>query len=379
MTTDVDCIVIGAGVVGLAIARELAAAGRDVLVLEQHDGIGAETSSRNSEVIHAGLYYPTGSLKARLCVEGKKLLYRFAAENGVPVQRLGKLLVATSSAELPKLESIAAQAARNGVTNLVRLNAADVKAMEPALQCSAAYLSPSTGIVDSHALMIALEGHIQENGGQIVLTTCVSEIRALPQGYAITTSTPDGASATITCNALVIAAGLHSSSLAATLFGNTTPHASYGDYAQPQTYFAKGHYFTLQGRAPFTHLIYPMPGDGGLGVHLTLDLGGAAKFGPDVSWIDRIDYAFDDPNGSRKSAFEREIRHWWPDLPGSMLAQGYTGIRPKLTRAGEPAVDFAIHGPSSHGLPGLVALFGIESPGLTAALAIAREVHRHLT
>lgn len=398
MTADIDCVVVGAGVVGLAIARELASRGREVLVIEQHDRIGAETSSRNSEVIHAGLYYPPGSLKARLCLEGKALLYRFAAENGIATRRLGKLLVATTAAEIPKLDAIAANARASGVDDLVAITTADARALEPALSCAAACLSPSTGIVDSHGLMQALEGHIQSSGGQIVLATRVE--RAVHEGaqFRLTlTSTgkdtpadglPTGeveSPMILTCNALVLAAGLHTSRLARTLFGSagsveTIPSthefvavhgAPQASYRPPETYFAKGHYFTLTGRAPFSRLIYPMPRDGGLGVHLTLDIAGQAKFGPDVTWVDTISYAFDDRNGTRRATFSNEIRRWWPDLDDTMIAPGYTGIRPKLSREKEPAADFAIHGPAEHGMNGLVALYGIESPGLTSALAIA--------
>ncbi len=381
MAADINCIVIGAGVVGLAIARELAMAGRQVMVIEQHGQVGAETSSRNSEVIHAGLYYPPGSLKARLCIEGKELLYRFAAENGVTAKRLGKLLVATSPSQLSRLEAIAANARASGVDDLVQLSPPDARALEPELVCHAAYLSPSTGVIDTHGLMQALEGHIQAHGGEVVLSTPVARVSrdsGLYRIYLASTNATDDALETLTCDMLVLAAGLHTTALAAPLFSGLPASDRRADYVPPATYLAKGHYFTLTGRAPFSHLIYPIPRDGGLGVHLTLDIAGDAKFGPDVTWVDHISYGFDDPDGARRSAFIEVIRRWWPALNSDALQPGYTGMRPKLSRAGEPAADFAIHGSETHGLDRLVALFGIESPGLTCALAIARYVALHL-
>ncbi len=391
MTADIDCLIVGAGVVGLAIARELARAGRDVMVIDQHAQVGAETSSRNSEVIHAGLYYPPGSLKARFCIEGKELLYAFAAENGVTEKRLGKLLIATSPAEIPKLGSIAANARASGVDDLIPLTPVQARTLEPELQCAAAYLSPSTGVIDTHALMVALEGHIQAAGGQVALSTRIDRFRSQDGLFRLILAASDGTAATadlaslenastaisdsLSCRTLVLAAGLHSSKLATPFFAdmpsrNEEPHR----YAPPLTHFAKGHYFTLTGRAPFSHLIYPMPHDGGLGVHLTLDIAGYAKFGPDVTWVDRITYGFDDPDGRRRQTFINEIRRWWPALPAHALQPGYTGIRPKLSRKGEPVADFAIHGPQEHGCEGLIALYGIESPGLTSSLAIARHI-----
>lgn len=366
MSADVETVVVGAGVVGLAIARALAAAGQDVLVLERNGLIGAETSSRNSEVIHAGIYYPPGSLRAKLCVQGKVQLYRFAAESGVTAMRCGKLLVATSPDEVAKLDALAATARANGVDDLAPLDADAVRILEPELACVAAYLSPSTGIVDTHGLMTALEGHVTSRGGSVVLETAVSGLRRSAQGvFEITTKGNDGTSGQITSNRLVLAAGLAATEVAAMLFGDQP-----GGYHPPQTYYGKGHYFALSGRAPFRHLVYPMPVAGGLGVHLTLDAGGRAKFGPDVEWRDQPSYEFEDAGGARRMAFEREIRRYWPGLPEGALAADYTGIRPKLTRAGEPAADFAIHGPTVHGVENLVALYGIESPGLTSALAI---------
>lgn len=367
MSSDVETVVIGAGVVGLATASALARAGRGVMVVEQHGRIGAETSSRNSEVIHAGLYYPPGSLKARLCREGRDLLYRMAAEDHVPAPRVGKLLVACEAADIAKLDAIAATARANGVDDLVRLDAAAVHALEPQVRAVAGLLSPSTGIVDSHALMLALEGHLQADDGEIALSTCVDHIRRDPaSGHFVLDLESGGTRSRLTARELVIAGGLHSSRLAATLFEG-------GHYLAPLTFFAKGHYFTYASRAPFSHLVYPLPADGGLGVHLTLDIAGNARFGPDVSWVEGIDYAFENSQ-TRRAEFITAIRSWWPGLNPDALQPGYTGVRPKLSRSGEPAADFAIHGPAEHGVDGLVALYGIESPGLTASLAIGRHV-----
>jgi len=365
---DVETAVIGGGVVGLAIAKSLSEAGREVLVLEQHERVGEETSSRNSEVIHAGLYYPQGSLKAQLCIEGKGLLYRFAEDNGVPVNRCGKLLVATSAAEIGKLEAIVANARACGVADLVPLAQARARKLEPAVACAAAYLSPSTGVIDSHAFMTALEGHIQSRGGTMALSSRVDRIERTAGAEFLLHSISGDETTTLSCRQLVIAAGLWSSELARQLF------APGAQYQVPPTRYAKGHYFTLSGKAPFSHLVYPMPVDGGLGVHLTLDMGGGAKFGPDVSWIERIDYAFDDEGGRRRDDFITAIRQWWPDLPAERLIAGYTGIRPKLSGPGEAVADFAIHGPKAHSVDGLCILYGIESPGLTSSLAIGRRV-----
>lgn len=368
MNADVETLVIGAGVVGLACARSLAGRGREVVVLERNGRIGAEVSSRNSEVIHAGLYYPPGSLRARLCVGGKAMLYAFCAENGVDARRCGKLLVATSEAELPALEAIAATARRNGVDDLVRLDAAAARALEPEVACVAALLSPSTGVVDSHGLMAALDGHLTSRGGSVVLSTAVTAISRAADGDFTIETARDGVATAITARHLVIAAGLGATAAARTLFRDG------GHYAPPVTYPAKGHYFALTGRAPFRHLVYPMPDGAWLGVHLTLDVAGQAKFGPDLAWTDGIDYAFEDADGARVAQFHREIRRYWPGLPDGALHPGYTGIRPKIYREGEPAADFAIHGAEVHGVPGLVALYGIESPGLTASLAIGEMV-----
>ena len=363
---ELDCAVIGGGVVGLAVARALALAGREVVVLEAEGAIGTGTSSRNSEVIHAGIYYPQGSLKARLCVEGKQALYDYAAERGLPHQRCGKLIVATSPEQVGQLEVIRAKAAANGVDDLVLLTAQQAIAMEPQLHCVAALHSPSTGIVDSHALMLSLLGDLENAGGMLALKSPIA--RAECGADAIVLVAEDGTA--LRCNSVVNAAGLGAPGLAKRFGG--LPAA-----AIPTAYFAKGNYFTLSGRAPFTRLIYPVPEPGGLGVHLTLDLGGQAKFGPDVQWVESADDLVVDP--ARGNGFYAEVRKYWPALPDGGLIPGYAGMRPKISGPDEPARDFMIDGPESHGVRGLVNLFGIESPGLTSSLAIGRYVARLLT
>lgn len=358
---EFDCAVIGAGVVGLAVARALALQGREVMVLEAEGAIGTGTSSRNSEVIHAGIYYPQGSLKAQLCVEGKHALYAYAAERGVPHRRCGKLIVATSAAQVAELDAIAAKARANGVDDLLLLTRAQAQAMEPQLECFAALHSPSTGIVDSHALMLSYQGDLEHAGGILALKSPVSRATCTAQGIVL--HTEDGTA--LRCTSVVNAAGLGAPMLAGHFEG--LPAA-----AVPTAHFAKGNYFTLGGRAPFSRLIYPVPEAAGLGVHLTLDLGGQAKFGPDVQWVASPDDLVVDP--SRGDGFYAEVRRYWPALPDGALIPGYAGIRPKISGPGEPARDFAIEGPATHGVPGLVNLFGIESPGLTSSLAIARRV-----
>ena len=373
MGTDVETVVIGAGVVGLAIARALAGAGQEVLVLERHRGVGMETSSRSSEVIHGGIYYPPGSLKARLCVAGRGMLYDFAAENGVAHKRCGKLIVATSEAETATLSAIAATAARNGVSDLAMITAAEAHALEPAVTCVAGLISPSTGIIDSHGLMLALEGHITAGGGRVVLNTKVTGIaRDEAQDFTIATTGADGA-AELVARRLVIAGGLGATELGRMLAGAP-------GYSVPETHLARGHYFVLRGRTPFRHLVYPVPEPGALGIHLTLDIAGAARFGPDIEWVadgetdlEEI-YAFNDPDGARRLRFEAAIRRYWPGLPEGALEPGYIGLRPKVSRQGEPAADFAIHGEAQHGIARMVALYGIESPGLTSSLAIGEVV-----
>ena len=364
---DIETLVIGAGVVGLACARALALAGRDVMVLERHDLIGSETSARNSEVIHAGIYYATGSLKARLCVDGKHQLYDFCAENGVGHERIGKLIVASHEAQLGDLERIRQKAAENGVTDLVFVDRQELEQREPALGCAGALWSPSTGIVDSHGFMLALQGGLEAHNGQVVLNTNVEHIAALPEGGYLVQVASEGAEGyAITCRELIVSAGHGSAGLMADLPGANSP----------RTYMAKGSYFKLQGKSPFSTLIYPVPQDtGGLGVHLTLDLQHQARFGPDVEWVDRIDYEVDPARGDR---FYEAIRTYWPDLPDNSLIPDYSGVRPKIVGPGEPLGDFRIDGPEAHGLKGLVALYGMESPALTSALAIGDEVRSRL-
>jgi L-2-hydroxyglutarate oxidase LhgO len=353
----IDCAVIGAGVVGLAVARALALAGREVLVLESEGGIGTGTSSRNSEVIHAGIYYPEGSLKARLCVQGRRALYAYASERAIPFSRCGKLIVATSPEQVAALDGIVAKARANGVDDLVMISRAQAQAMEPQLQCVAAIHSPSTGIIDSHALMLSLQGDLESAGGMLALKSPIERAECGPG--AIDLIAADGTA--LRCASVVNAAGLQAPALARRFAGLSMDGV-------PREYFAKGNYFILSGRAPFSRLVYPVPEPGGLGVHLTLDLGGQAKFGPDVQWVSSADDLVVDP--ARGRAFYAEVRKYWAALPDDALVPGYAGIRPKISGPGEPARDFLIHGPSEHGVAGLVHLFGIESPGLTSSLAI---------
>ncbi len=357
----VDCVVVGAGVVGLAVARALALQGREVMVLEATQAIGTGTSSRNSEVIHAGIYYPAGSLKARLCVLGKQMLYAYCAQRGIGHRRCGKLIVATSGAQVAALEGIRARAAANGVGDLVLLSREQACALEPQLECVAAVHSPSTGIVDSHALMLALQGDLEHAGGLVAFNAAIESAHAGADGIALLTR--DGTE--LLAGAVVNAAGLHAPAVASQFRGLAAHHV-------PAAHFAKGNYFTLAGRAPFSRLIYPVPEAAGLGVHLTLDLGGQAKFGPDVQWVDSADDLVVDP--SRANAFYGEVRRYWPALQDGALLPGYAGMRPKISGPGEPAADFVIQGPGVHGVPGLVNLFGIESPGLTSCLAIGEQV-----
>ena len=359
-------MVIGAGVVGLAVARALALAGREVLVLEACNAIGTQTSARNSEVIHAGMYYPTGSLKADLCVRGKALLYAYCAERGIGHRRCGKFIVATGPDHLAKLQAIQDRAVANGVHDLVWLGAEQAQTVEPALQCLAALHSPSTGIVDSHGLMLSLLGDIEHRGGVLALNSPLA-LAEYTHG-AIELVAVDGTR--LRATSVVNAAGLQAPALATRFAGLDARHV-------PQAYFAKGNYFTLAGRSPFSHLIYPVPEAAGLGVHLTLDLGGQARFGPDVQWVDNPDDTAVQP--ARGDAFYAEIRKYWPELPDGALAPAYAGIRPKISGPNESARDFCIQGPRDHGVPGLVNLFGIESPGLTSSLAIGEMVAELLT
>lgn len=365
MVDKVDSIVIGAGVVGLAVGRALAMSGREVIVLEAADAIGTGTSSRNSEVIHAGIYYPAGSLKAQLCVKGKELLYDYCEQKGLDFRRCGKLIVATSAAQVGQLEQIKKKAQANGVHDMQMLTREQAKALEPALECHAALLSPSTGIVDSHGLMLALQGDIENAGGALALMSPVDSAQVQADGILI--RTPDGTE--LLANEVVNAAGLYAPSVASRMQGLDAQYV-------PQAYFAKGNYFTLTGRAPFSHLIYPVPEAAGLGVHLTLDMGGQAKFGPDVQWVDDPEQLAVDPQ--RGLGFYAEVHKYWPGLQPGTLAPGYAGMRPKISGPKEEAADFCIQGPEAHGIAGLVNLFGIESPGLTSCLAIAQEVLQKL-
>ena len=360
---QVDCAVIGAGVVGLAVARALALQGRDVMVLEAAQAIGTGTSSRNSEVIHSGIYYPEGSLKARLCVAGKALLYAYCAARGIGHSRCGKLIVATSNAQVAQLHSLLVKAAANGVQDLVLLTRAQARALEPQLECVAALHSPGTGIVDSHALMLALQGDLEAAGGIVVLNTPLAQAQCA-QG-AITLIAEDGTE--LRARTVVNAAGLQAQALAGRFTGLPAQFV-------PPSFYAKGSYFTLAGRSPFSRLIYPVPEAAGLGVHLTIDLGGQAKFGPDVQWVSSPDDVLVDP--ARGDAFYAEVRQYWPALPDGALMAGYAGIRPKIQAPDQPAGDFLIQGQSVHGVAGLVNLFGIESPGLTSSLAIGDYVCR---
>jgi L-2-hydroxyglutarate oxidase LhgO len=364
--SQVECVVIGAGVVGLAIARALAQAGHEVLVLEKERWIGSETSSRNSEVIHAGLYYPKGSLKAVLCVEGRRALYAYCAEHGVPHKRLGKLLVACRDEELASIETVWAKAQANGVDDLEWLGGNQARSLEPNLTCVKALLSPSTGIIDSHALMLAFEGDAEAGGAMVARRAPVLGGRVDERGFRLEVGGEEPM--TLRAAMLVNCAGLYAPTIARSIAG--IPPATI-----PPAYFCRGVYFSLAGRAPFERLIYPVPESAGLGVHLTLDMAGQARFGPDVEWIDGVDYSVDPRRGDR---FYASIRTYWPGLPDGALQPGYAGIRPKITGPKEPAADFVIQGPDVHGVPGLVNLYAIESPGLTASLAIAGRVRRLL-
>ena len=361
MAERVETVVIGAGVVGLAIARALAMTGREVLVLEREDLIGSITSSRNSEVIHAGIYYPKDSLKARCCVQGRKMLYDFCAANGVTAWNCGKLIVACTPDEVEQFAGIARRAWNNGVEDLREISATDARSLEPALSCDGALLSPSTGVVDSHNFMLALLGEAEAHDAMLVLNTTVDGIAAVEGGFLIRTGGDEAME--LMAREVINSAGLDAPALAQGMAGLP-------DLARPDTWFAKGNYFSLSVKAPFSRLIYPAPVAGGLGVHLTLDLQGRGRFGPDVEWIDAMDYSVDP---SRSESFYAAIRRYWPDLPDASLTPDYSGIRPKLTREG-PAADFRIDGAEIHGLPGYIGLYGIESPGLTSSMAIAEHV-----
>jgi L-2-hydroxyglutarate oxidase LhgO len=355
----VECVVIGAGVIGLAVARRLARAGREVVVLEAAEGIGTVTSSRNSEVIHAGIYYRAGSWMARMCVNGKQALYAYCADHGIPHRNCGKLIVATTPKETEKLQSIRAHAEANGVLDMQTLSGEAARALEPALNCDAALLSPSTGIIDSHAYMLALRGDAEDAGAAFAFHTPL--LRAKAAAGKIEIDAGGDAPMTLECRLLVNAAGLDAPATAGRIEGMPRERI-------PQAYLAKGNYFSCNAKAPFSHLIYPVPEPGGLGVHLTLDMAGQARFGPDVEWVDHIDYAVDPARAER---FYPAIRRYWPTLPDGALMPSYSGMRPKIVPPAVASQDFLIQGPRDHGVTGLINLFGIESPGLTSSLAIA--------
>ncbi len=358
----VDAIVVGAGVVGLAVAHAVAMTGREVMILERADYFGTETSSRNSEVIHAGIYYPPGSLKAKLCIEGKSLLYDFCDAHGVPYHRCGKLIVAVNAAQQKELAAIKANAESAGVFDLELYDHARVQALEPDILCNTALFSPSTGIIDSHTYMMALLGAAEAHGAQLVYNTEVTGITPVPGGWSVSIAGSD--EPVVTARTIINAAGLGANALAARISDFPASHV-------PPLYYAKGCYFSYSGKTRFSHLIYPVPEPGGLGTHLTLDLAGQARFGPDVEWIDTVDY---DVSSARRDKFAEAVRHFWPAVDPERLQPGYAGIRPKISAPGAPAADFLISGPADHGVPGIINLFGIESPGLTASLAIANHV-----
>lgn len=362
MPDKVDVVVVGAGVVGLAVARALAQVGNEVIVLERHELAGQETSSRNSGVIHSGIYYPHGSLKARLCVRGRELLYPYCESRSVAHERCGKLIVA-QQAQVPDLQVLHAKGIANGVTDLEWRSGAEVAAMEPAVRCAAGLWSPATGIVDVHELMLAFEADLEARGGTVVVDTELLAAGITPDGF-VAVIRSGGDSSEIACRVLVNSAGLSAPAVLDRIAG-------YPPARRRQAYFAKGNYFVCQGAKPFRHLVYPMPNEAGLGVHATLDLDGTTRFGPDVEWVDEPDYRVD---ASRGNSFYAAIREYWPGLPDGSLQPGYSGIRPKLVGAGAKAGDFEIDGPGQHGVPGLINLLGIESPGLTSSLALGEEV-----
>ena len=355
----IECAVIGAGVIGLAVARALAARGREVLILEAASAFGTGISARNSEVIHAGIYYAADSLKARLCVAGRAELYDYCTERSIAHRRCGKLIVANNEPQREQLGRIVAAAAANGVDDLCRLSRDEARALEPALECTAALLSPSTGIIDSHALMLSLLGDAERDGAVLAVNSPVSGGEIVDGGIMLEVGSEGGPMRLKTAS-VVNCAGLGAQGVARSLRG--LPVATV-----PPLHYAKGSYYSLAGRAPFSHLVYPVPEAAGLGVHLTLDLGGQARFGPDVEWIDAIDYSVDP---ERADVFYAEVRRYWPQLPDGALQPAYAGIRPKPHAPGEAARDFLVSGPAEHGVAGLVNLYGIESPGLTSCLAL---------
>ena len=364
MTENVDCVVIGAGVVGLAVARSIAQAGREVIILEKADAFGTETSSRHSEVIHAGIYYTPGSLKARFCVEGKRAMYAFCDDHGVEYRNCGKIIVATDDAQISELERLKANAAGNGVTDLEWMAPAQVTEMEPAVSCVGALWSPSTGILDSHSFMLALLGDAEAAGAFMALKCPVTGGQVMNDGIRIDCG--GDAPMSLFANVVINSGGLWAQEIARLIGGipeNTIP----------PTYYCKGNYYTLSGKPPFGRPIYPVPEKAGLGVHVTVDLWGQVRFGPDVEWIDSLDY---DVDPGRADSFYGAVRKYFPDLENGAIQPGYSGIRPKIQAPGEPAKDFVIQGQDDHGVSGLVNLFGIESPGMTSSLAIAAHISR---
>lgn len=359
MAERIECAVIGAGVIGLAVARRLALAGREVVILEAETAFGTHASSRNSEVIHAGIYYPTGSLKARLCVAGRRALYRYCAERAVEHRRIGKVIVACDETELAGLKKYRQQAEINGVEDLRDLDADELADLEPAVRAVAGFLSPATGIVDSHGLMLSYLGDAQAAGASLALESPVIGGKALDGRIRLEVGGRE--ELTLDCDIVVNAAGLHAQAVGRSIEGMPPARV-------PPTHYAIGHYYALTGKSPFRRLVYPVARQDWLGVHVTLDLAGQARFGPDFAWIDAVDYRFDT---GREAAFYQAIRRYYPDLREGSLQPAYTGIRPKIHGPGEPAPDFAIEGPRDHGVAGLVNLFGIESPGLTSSLAVA--------
>ena len=367
----VDCVVIGAGVVGLAVAREMALQGRETILLERENAFGTISSARNSEVIHAGIYYPKDSLKAKLCVEGNRLLYEYCRSHQVATQPYGKLIVASDVSQLDDLQAILYKAQNNGVPDIKIISGEQAKALEPQLQCVAAILSSSTGIVDSHGYMLSLLGGFEDAGGMVAYQSPLISAKPIganaENGFELEIGGPDGMQ--LQTKLLINCAGMSAPAVAQKISGLAKGQI-------PKAYFAKGNYFSLSGKSPFTHLIYPIPEPGGLGVHLTLDMGGQAKFGPDVEWLDieseeQIDYTVDSKRGD---GFYDAVRRYWPDLRDGALQPDYSGVRAKIVPPNSPAGDFCFNGPKDHGLQGLFNLYGFESPGLTSSLAIARHL-----
>lgn len=367
MPVDIECVVLGAGVVGLAIARHLAIAGHEVFVTEAESAIGTGVSARNSEVIHAGIYYPPGSLKAKLCVQGKAKLYAYCQDRGIPHKQLGKLIVATDATQHDNLKKLLAKGLANGVDDLQWFTAQQAQTLEPALHCTAAIYSPSTGIIDTHALMLSFQGDGQQAGAQYVLNSPLESAYIKDDG-SISLTFSDAERTELTCRWLINSAGLNATHIARKIKGLAAQHV-------PTPHLCKGSYFSMQGRVPFSHLIYPAPQEAGLGVHLTLDLAGQARFGPDIEWVEKENY---DVDAKRAEAFYDEVRRYWPDLKDNSLMPDYSGMRPKIVGPLDPAHDFVVQSEATHGIPGLVNLFGIESPGITSCLAIAEHVYTKL-